>query len=243
MDMRTRLPLRLLAIVAAVGLAFGSPAAFAQESPAPEETSSTSDSGGDNLALAINTKDDSSVVKFAFQVRRVMNGVVDQTNAAVAFASCENCRTVAVAIQIVMVMNDPDVVSPTNLALAYNYECTTCETLASAYQFVFSTDGLAKFTTDGWRALVDIRNQVQELLKDESLDIVTLQAELDVLMDQVAVIVDEELEPIGPEDGSDPSAAPEETATPEPEMTPDDSTSSTPAPEPTEEEPSPSPSE
>src|SRR5688500_9396907 len=122
--------LRLLSFNVAVGLLFVQPA-FAQESPTPQETAaeqggSTSGGGGGNTAVAVNTKDDSSVVKFAFQVRRVMNGVVDDSNAAAAVSSCENCTTIAVAIQRVMVMNDPDVVSPTNLAIAMNIECTSC---------------------------------------------------------------------------------------------------------------------
>ena len=80
----------------------------------------------DNAAVAVNQKDGSSLFKFAFDIRRVMNGVVDQGNAAVAYSSCEECQTVAVAIQLILIMSDPDVVSPENLALAINYECTLC---------------------------------------------------------------------------------------------------------------------
>lgn len=240
---------RLLGLNIALALLFAQPA-LAQESPTPEETSSdtTSSEGGGggsaNTAVAVNTKDNSSVVKFAFQVRRVMNGVVDDTNAAVAAASCENCTTIAVAIQIVMVMNDPDVVTPTNLALALNVECTTCETLASAYQFVFSTGGTVKFTQEGWDALTDIRKAIHELLKADDIDIATFQAELDVLMDQVREVIDNELEPVGQsEAGSTGEPTSEPTGTPAPEESPTDGSSSTPEPEPTEEEPSPSPSE
>lgn len=246
-------PLRLLAFLLAFGLTFGTQVALAQESttPTPAETTADRDSsdtggnGGDNLALAVNTKDGSSVVRFAFQVRRVMNSVVDETNAAVAVASCENCRTIAVAIQIVLIVNDPDIVSPTNLALAYNIECTSCETLASAYQYVFTTGGQVMFSPEGWRQIMEIRKAVQDLLRDDSLDIVAIQAELDVLMDQLSEVLISELRPaeevLAEEAGLEASAspAPETSPAPIPEPT---EPSSTPAPETTEEAASPSPS-
>ena len=244
MDSENRVPMRLLALVLAFGLSFGTQSALAQESPSPEETLSSDDSanGGDNLALAVNTKDDSSVIKFAFDVRRVMNEVVDNTNAAVAAASCENCRTVAVAIQVILIVNDPDVVSPTNLALAMNVECTSCETLASAYQYVFTTDGQVVFSTEGWRQIVEIRKAVQDLLKDESLDLATIQAELDVITDQLYAVVTEELRPPA-EVEAEATPAPDETSTPAPEPTTETGTSPTPEPEPAAtEEPSPTPS-
>ena len=245
---------RLLTFLLAFALAFGVQTAVAQESPSPAETSDqgSSGGGGDNLALAVNTKDNSSVVRFAFQVRRVMNGVVDQTNAAVAVASCENCTTIAVAIQIVMVVNDADTVTPTNLALAYNIECTSCETLASAYQYVFTTEGAVRFTTEGWRTLVDIRNQIRELLKSDDLDIFAIQAELDLLMEQVGEVVATQLAPApGPEvqEGTgedvttegDGTVESETGSTPSPEA-PTEEDPQTPEPETTEEEVSPSPS-
>lgn len=242
--------LRLVAFLLAFGLSFGVQAALAQESPSPDKSvAGANANGGDNLALAVNTKDDSSVVKFAFEVRRVMNEIVDNTNAAVAVASCDNCRTVAVAIQVVLIVNDPDVVSPTNLALAMNVECTSCETLASAYQYVFTTGGQVMFSTEGWRQIVEIRKAVRDLLKDESLEIQVLQAELDRLMDQLYAVLTNELRP-AEEVLAEEGAVPAETTTPTPaESTSDgraDSTdtgsSPTPVPEATEEEPSPSPS-
>src|SRR3712207_3599695 len=93
----------------------------------------------DTAAVAINTKDDSSIFRLAFSIRRVMNDVVDTSNAAVAYASCEECPTTAVSLQVVLVFSDPEVVTPTNTAVAINYQCTTCETLATAYQYVLTT--------------------------------------------------------------------------------------------------------
>src|SRR4051812_44308721 len=91
----------------------------------------------DNTAIAINQKDNSSQIDVAFDFRRVMNGIVDQTNAAVAYSSCNECQTIAVAVQAILVVGDVNVVTPTNLAIAINQNCTTCMTVALAYQWVF----------------------------------------------------------------------------------------------------------
>ena len=237
--------MRLFTVLLAIGLFFGAQPALAQESPSPDETTSSGGAanGGDNLALAVNTKDDSSVVKFAFQVRRVMNGVVDQTNAAVAAASCEDCTTIAIAIQVVLVVNDADVVTPTNLALALNVECTSCVTMASAYQFVFSTDGMVTYTPEGWATIMDIRKQIHELLKDDPLDILAIQSELDLLMDQLGETVTTELRPVGnAEADMSEGSVPPPTPEPDPTSSGEPTESPEPEPSPTDEEPSPNPS-
>ncbi|MFN2471431.1 MAG: hypothetical protein ABR583_10705 [Gaiellaceae bacterium] len=95
----------------------------------------------DNAAIAINTKDGSSVFKLAFKIRKVAGDVVDETNAAVAYSSCESCRTVAIAIEIVLVTGNPSVVTPTNLAIAINENCNLCTAFAAAYQIVIGTGG------------------------------------------------------------------------------------------------------
>lgn len=49
----------------------------------------------DSSAVAVNTRDGSSVFKLSFSVKRVMDSSVDADNAAVAYASCSDCQTVA----------------------------------------------------------------------------------------------------------------------------------------------------
>jgi putative peptide zinc metalloprotease protein len=201
-----RIALILLTVVVAAGLA----AAW----PAPA-------SAQDNTAIAINTKDGSALFKFAFSVSRVAGDVVDNGNAAVAFASCENCQTVAIAIQIVLVTGDPDVVTPTNLALAFNVECTLCETLASAYQFVFGTGGPVHFTAEGNRALAELRREFHDLRKDApNLTVAEIQARVAALVDRLRVVLANELVPAGRSgDAGEPRPPTTTTTTPEPTTT------------------------
>jgi putative peptide zinc metalloprotease protein len=117
--------------------------------------------GGANSAVAINTKDNSDLFKFAFAIRHVMGDVVDQQNAAVAFASCTSCQTTAIAIEIVLVEGNPTTVSPQNIAIAENQGCTLCDTFASAYQFVVGTGGPVHFTEQGLMELLQIRKEIE----------------------------------------------------------------------------------
>jgi putative peptide zinc metalloprotease protein len=119
--------------------------------------------GDDNVAVAVNTQDGASVFRLAFSVRKVADGVVDQTNTAVALASCTDCQTIALAFQVVLVRGDADVVTPVNQAVAYNDQCLECVTYASATQIVLGFDGNVRFTADGRQRLAALYKSLREL--------------------------------------------------------------------------------
>jgi putative peptide zinc metalloprotease protein len=125
--------------------------------------------GGNTNAIAINTKDGSSLFKFAFAIKRVAGDVVDNQNAAVAYASCENCRTTAISIQIVLVSGSPSTVVPENYAISINENCTLCQTFTAAFQFVIGVDDPSVgFTKEGKRELRRILREFKAL-EDEQL--------------------------------------------------------------------------
>jgi putative peptide zinc metalloprotease protein len=162
----------LAALLLALGLAVGAPGA----------------AHADNSAVAVNTKDGSSVFRFAFAIRHVMGDVVDETNSAVSFASCTDCRTTAIAIEIVLVAGSPSTFTPTNQAIAINYQCTLCETFAAAYQFVVQNSGPVHFTSDALVELKDIRKAIREL-EDEDLTPFELQQRLNPLIDRLRQVL------------------------------------------------------
>jgi putative peptide zinc metalloprotease protein len=178
--MKRRLLTILLAVLLGLGLGL-SGAAFAQ---------------GDNVAIAINTKDGTTVFKVAFAIRQVMNGVVDQSNAAVAYASCTECASIAIAFEIVLVESNPTVVTPTNLAIAFNENCQTCVAIAQAYQFVLGTGGNVRFDADGNRILAAIRQELRSLRK-EDLTIDELQRRLDGIAMRISDVLKNHLVPVG----------------------------------------------
>lgn len=169
---------------------------------------------GDTAAVAVNTKDESSIFKLAFNIRYVTGEVVDQTNAAVAVASCEECRTVAIAIQVLIVQTDPSIVTPENLALAVNVDCSLCETFALAYQLVLGDGTRLRFTDEGHRQIAEIREALRDL-RDQDLSGAELDARADVLVDRLRGVLATELVGVGrPADPTELAREPEQAAQP-----------------------------
>ena len=200
--------------------------------------------GGDNTVVAVNTKDGSSEFKVSFKMVRTSSDVVDESNIAVAFASCEACETVAIAFQVVLVNGTPSVVIPENYAIALNFECTSCETLASAYQFVLGTDGNVHFSPEGNRALAQIRQAIRDVARSEELTFDEMQVELDALAADLRTVLTEEMVASGPPDVDVQEVEGPASSEPTPAPTPSSSpTSGDPSPAPTSDSTSPSPAE
>jgi putative peptide zinc metalloprotease protein len=196
---------RLLAIVIAALVACGLSAATPGQAAA------------DNAAVAVNTKDGTTVFKVAFAIRHVMSDVVTETNAAVAYNSCTDCASVAIAFEIVLVEGDASVVSPTNVAIAYNQDCTTCVAVAEAYQFVLGTGGVVHFDAEGNKILSEIRRELHSL-KKEDLTLDQLQAMLDDIAARMADVLQNHLVAVGPSK-PDQTSTTTDTTTTTPETT------------------------
>jgi putative peptide zinc metalloprotease protein len=91
---------------------------------------------GDNQAMAIVTKDGGTAYDVAFALVWVDSDTVLNRNEAYAFASCRDCRAVAVSFQVVLVVGHADVVAPQNVSAAVAYDCIRCVTQALAVQLV-----------------------------------------------------------------------------------------------------------
>ena len=153
---------------------------------------------GDNAAIAVNTKDGTTIFKVAFAIRHVMSDVVDDTNAAVAYNSCNDCAAVAIAFEIVLVAGTPSVVTPQNVSIAINENCTTCVAVAEAYQFVLGGGtGPLHFDAEGNRILSEIRRELHSLRK-EDLTLEQLQARLDAMAARIADVLANHLIAAGP---------------------------------------------
>ncbi len=178
----------LLLLLAALSL-FG----FAGAAPGAE---------GDNSAVAINERDGSSIFTFAFSIKEISGEVVDQTNAAVAYSSCEACQTVAVAIQVLIVTSSPDTIAPENYAVAVNENCTSCVTAALAYQFVVGNGGPVRLTAEGRRRLALVRREFARLRKDD-VPIEEILARVEELRNEVRDVLANELVARGDEEDED----------------------------------------
>lgn len=152
-----------------------------------------------NVAQAVNDKDGSSVIDIAFDIRRVSSGVVDQTNVAAAYATCNSCQTVAIAIQIVLVSGGANTITPTNVAVALNEGCNACQTMALAYQFIFGNGDTLVFTPEGRKRLNEVRRDLRELA-GEGLTNEEIKARVTELTDEIRDILATEVVSRGRDD-------------------------------------------
>ena len=160
-------------------------------------------SSGDNVAVAINTTNDSSRFKFKYRFDRESGDVVDNQNIAAAQASCEGCRTTAIAVQIVLVSSKPSTVTPVNLALALNENCTSCQTFSTAFQFVVGVeDASVRFTKAGKTELKRILSEFRSLRSD-TYTLQEFHTRTGELADQIRVVLRTQLTPKGDDDEPD----------------------------------------
>ncbi len=184
------------------------------------------DAQGDSAAVAVNMRDGSSVFRLSFSVKRIMDSDVDADNAAVAYASCTECQTVAASIQVVLAMADTDSLTTDNVAIAINYQCSECDTLAAAYQFVFGNGEHLRFSAEGSRMLADIRRRLQELRTSE-MTLEQLASEMDKLATETLEVVRTELVEVPPPPTGTESASTTTTTTTAPTPTTTTTTTTT----------------
>jgi putative peptide zinc metalloprotease protein len=143
---------------------------------------------GDTQALAVNTTDNTVEYEAAFAMVWVENSDAMNVNEAQAYASCESCAAVAVAYQVVFVVDtdetDDNVAAPQNLAGALNYDCVNCLTYALAEQLFITLD--RPLTDEEMAALDEVWAKVDALEDRINNDELTLE-DLDAIDDELAL--------------------------------------------------------
>lgn len=155
--------------------------------------------GGENVAVAINTKDGTTVFETAFLITYAASGVVDQKNAAIAYSSCNLCRSFAAAIQVVLVPEDrARDITPTNTSIAINEECPGCETVSFATQIILGVSGPVRLTEEGNEMMEEIWEDLEELSEEaEDLSVEEITARYEDIIARLEDILENELVPVG----------------------------------------------
>jgi putative peptide zinc metalloprotease protein len=215
----------------------------ADSSPSTSTTSAsttptTPGASTDNAAVASNTTDGRNVFALSLKIVQTDASTVDATNAAVAAASCNDCQTVAISLEGVLVIGNPDTFDPTNIALAINSGCTNCQTLASAYQDVVQYDSRVRITGAGRQEIAAIRQDLQSL-RNSGLDILAIQQRVNDDAGRFLAVLKNDVVPVGRPTSTTttPTTAPQTSAT----TTAPSTTSTTSAPEPSSSTTMPSP--
>jgi putative peptide zinc metalloprotease protein len=130
-------------------------------------------SEGDNRAMVINTQDGSTVYDLAFAFVWVTDDEpVGHRNDAIAYASCKDCTSVAVAFQVILIVGQVDEIIPVNVAEAGNFDCESCTTHALAVQLVATLkelpdDDVMAQLGHAWAQLQLLEEHAQSLTFDQ----------------------------------------------------------------------------
>ncbi|MEW5808557.1 MAG: hypothetical protein AB1925_03810 [Actinomycetota bacterium] len=152
----------------------------------------------DNQALAVNTTDNTVVYEAAFAlVWQTDEEYAENINDAEAYASCRNCGAVAVAYQVVFVIDGDDsnnnVATPQNLAGALNYDCVNCLTYGLAQQlFITLDEPLSPAATakldEVWSRVSAFQGQIEA----GQVKLADIQPQLQAYTDEIKAIVEED---------------------------------------------------
>jgi putative peptide zinc metalloprotease protein len=186
--------------------------------------SSSGGAGGNNVVMLNNHQDGRLRVKGSVQINRITASNVAPQNLARAYASCADCDTLAVAMQINLIRRDTTRVVPGNAAVAINYQCSRCRTIAVAFQYTLSVND-PKQTPRDVRDLVKAMDAELRAIASDPVSLadaidrinavigrfVTLAENLDEQRDETTAAT---TPGAGPE-GDQPSPSPSPTASPE----------------------------
>ena len=181
-----------LGIAAAAALASGSTAYASDEESWPNQN---------NIVVAQNYRDYSELDRTSLRVVFV-DGDVTASNEAVAFASCQYCHTTAVAIEAVVVIGYPKTFVPQNIAMAINYQCSHCVTVADAWQVVLQYTGPVELSGQGEKQVAQLRQQLRDLADSNATPDAIVQGDMQI-RDQLKQVLQSDLVPTeGGEDKS-----------------------------------------
>jgi putative peptide zinc metalloprotease protein len=165
---------------------------------------------GDNQAAAYNITDGTAKYDIAFALVWATGDEVLNVNEAHAYASCTNCVTVAVAFQVVLIMDNAHVVVPQNLSVAANWHCYRCVTAAIASQLVLSVEDdpaeqQLRALGEVWGRLTDFGRAITSYSLSQVSD------RLDAFKAEIVAILDD-APPVSP--GTPPTPGPSPSGTP-----------------------------
>lgn len=157
-------------------------------------TTTTDDVGRThNHVQLINRQDGNLRHKGRIAIAEEADGVVDNTNLALAFASCTDCRTAAAAIQVIVLEAQASDVRPANAAVAVNANCLRCQTYAYAKQVMLSPFHAVTISDAARAQLKALDRRVDELVAS-SLAFPDLSAQLNAITAEVVAIVQGEVD-------------------------------------------------
>lgn len=125
--------------------------------------------GGKNVVKVINQQDNELKVNGSIQVNHIPGDNVAPFNYAYAYSSCTDCQTFAVALQINLISKTATSIRPQNTAIALNYQCIRCDTVAQALQYTYQVDDPDKLPNNVASLVKDMNDQLKDLRQEHNL--------------------------------------------------------------------------
>lgn len=154
------------------------------------------EAGANNVVQVTNRVDGGLAATARAQVAYAPADTVGHENVATATSSCVGCRTVAVAVQVVIVESYPSEYVPHNAAAAVNMGCSSCETFAYARQIVVQPAVKVHLDPAAHQQIQGIQWDMNAVASSD-LGLFDMKAELDVLADQLEGVVRANMERVG----------------------------------------------
>lgn len=148
--------------------------------------------GGHNHVTVVNQVDGRATGRASSAVVVGHDATVGEENTAFARAQCTDCRTMAVAVQVVAIEGDVSDFRPLNAAVALNLECTRCQTYAYARQEIVAVDGAFALSDAGRDEVWRLESAIERLANSDE-PFAEIGAQLDALTVQLREVVRTEI--------------------------------------------------
>lgn len=163
------------------------PAASADTASASTSSNSLNTNGGagaNNSVHVVNHTDGRLKVRGSVQVNQIQATNVGPENLAYAYGSCTNCQTFAVALQVNLYNKNATRIVPKNAAIAVNYQCTGCTTVALAYQYAYGVDDPSQVPQDVNELIHDMNQELTAIQTDHGISLSEAESRIQAVVDQ-----------------------------------------------------------
>lgn len=153
-------------------------------------------SSKNNVVNVENRNDGATRVRSRAAVPEVPGPTVDNENVAIAYASCTDCRTVAVAVQVVVVEGSVNDFRPGNAAAAVNENCVRCQTFAYARQEVLTPGTKVRIGDQAEERIEYLQSRISQVARSD-LSFTEMIGSLDSLTEELVGVVQGEIDRAG----------------------------------------------
>jgi putative peptide zinc metalloprotease protein len=138
--------------------------------------------GGSNVVLLRNSQDGGLRIRGNIDLSRINGPRVGPRNLASAAASCADCQTLVVALQLNLYERTAPWVRPENAAVAVNAGCTRCYTVARAIQYALPVDDPMATPAEVAELIRQLDRELQEIHADKTISLAAAEARIDAVV-------------------------------------------------------------